>query len=387
MGTQRDKAGVPAPNPRPDPTRGNSPPAPCPPPASRPRTSRGGGAPGPRLSSQALPPPPPPCPREDQRDLLSEALIHTELRAMLGPPWLLSAPWAVALPTGFLHFVQLRRGRCLIRFGPPWRQVELAPEDLFILTRPVEIVLCDHPATPPTPLADLLKAEHRFEGRLLVHGGGGEQAELLCGGIILHQRPHVPLASFLPACIHLPAAHPLQAAVFQPLLAMARAEVDCRRPGGMNIVDHLIQALFVHAVRSQLRQNDPGGQLDLAALKDPEIGRVLTRVHLVPDESWSVDAMAALAAMSRSAFSARFTRLVGQTPMAYVTDCRMRLAMRCLIHEPTGVKELAGQLGYSTGASFSVAFKRWSGLAPGDFRQQMQLRHALPPAADAAAAP
>jgi AraC-like DNA-binding protein len=72
--------------------------------------------------------------------------------------------------------------------------------------------------------------------------------------------------------------------------------------------------------------------------------------------------------MSRSAFAARFSELVGEPAMQYVTRWRMQTALHELGSGDSTVAELAGRLGYRSEAAFSRAFKRVVGIAPGAAR-------------------
>jgi AraC-like DNA-binding protein len=69
--------------------------------------------------------------------------------------------------------------------------------------------------------------------------------------------------------------------------------------------------------------------------------------------------------MSRSAFAARFTELVGEPVMRYVTRWRMQVAIDWLQYDDVPVAELAARLGYESEAAFSRAFKRTVGISPG----------------------
>ena len=83
--------------------------------------------------------------------------------------------------------------------------------------------------------------------------------------------------------------------------------------------------------------------------------------------------MASLAdelAMSRSAFAARFTELVGEPAMATSTRWRMHVAVNWLREEGATVGELAGRLGYRSEAAFARAFKRVTGSPPGAVRRE-----------------
>jgi AraC-like DNA-binding protein len=91
-------------------------------------------------------------------------------------------------------------------------------------------------------------------------------------------------------------------------------------------------------------------------------------VHRDPAQPWTVASLARETAMSRSAFAARFTELVGEPVMHYVTRWRMQVALDWLQQDDVGVAELAARLGYESEAAFSRAFKRTIGVSPGASR-------------------
>ena len=80
-------------------------------------------------------------------------------------------------------------------------------------------------------------------------------------------------------------------------------------------------------------------------------------------------ALAQTARMSRSAFASRFKTLVSKSPARYLLECRMERACEMLAENQYGVKQIASRVGYTTGAAFSNAFKRWSGQSPGEYRR------------------
>ncbi len=107
----------------------------------------------------------------------------------------------------------------------------------------------------------------------------------------------------------------------------------------------------------------------LAAMRDPQIGRVLAAIHREPEKSWSVDELASLAGLSRSIFHQRFMELLGVSPARYVAQRRMDVARRLLRENRLSVAQTAARLGYESESSFSRAFKRLTGHAPGFFRR------------------
>ena len=107
----------------------------------------------------------------------------------------------------------------------------------------------------------------------------------------------------------------------------------------------------------------------LAGLRDPVVGKALAAFHGDPARPWTVDALARHAGASRSVLAERFTTLVGQPPMHYVTMWRMQLASRAL-KDGAAVAEVAAAVGYDSEAAFSRAFKKAVGKSPGGWRRE-----------------
>jgi AraC-like DNA-binding protein len=99
------------------------------------------------------------------------------------------------------------------------------------------------------------------------------------------------------------------------------------------------------------------------------VGRGIALIHRAPARAWTVSSLAAEVAMSRSAFAARFTELVGEPPMHYVARWRMHVALASLREDGATLGELAMRLGYQSEAAFSRAFKRFIGVSPGSVRR------------------
>ncbi|MER9776939.1 AraC family transcriptional regulator [Mesorhizobium sp. M0220] len=66
------------------------------------------------------------------------------------------------------------------------------------------------------------------------------------------------------------------------------------------------------------------------ALRDKGISRALRLIHERPGDPWTVASLADGAAQSRATFARRFTQLIGEPPLSYVTRWRMDLAAKAL---------------------------------------------------------
>ncbi|TVT08931.1 AraC family transcriptional regulator [Amycolatopsis bartoniae] len=149
---------------------------------------------------------------------------------------------------------------------------------------------------------------------------------------------------------------------------MLAAEIRPQRPGAAVMVSRILDLIFVHALRSWAGNGDrPPGWLTAAS--DPEIGPVLSAVHREPGRAWTLGELVAMTTMSRSTFTARFTRLLGASPAAYVATVRLDRASQLLRTGSGPIAEIARAVGYTSESAFSRAFHRQFGMPPKRWRQ------------------
>ena len=155
----------------------------------------------------------------------------------------------------------------------------------------------------------------------------------------------------------------------QSTLRLMAVEAKELRPGGETVITRLADILVIQAIRSWI-ERDPAAQTGwLGALQDRQIGRAIALIHRDPARAWTVASLATVVAMSRSGFAARFTELVGEPAMQYVTRWRMHVALTWLKEDAAALGEMATRLGYQSEAAFSRAFKRFTGVSPGAARR------------------
>ena len=173
------------------------------------------------------------------------------------------------------------------------------------------------------------------------------------------------LVEILPASIYLQAADTPPMNWIRSTLSLMAAEAKELRPGGEAVITRLGDIIVIQAIRAWI-ESDAAAQTGwLGALKDRQICRAISLIHRDPKHNWTVASLADEVAMSRSAFAARFTELVGEPAMQYVARWRMQLAVSMLEDERVTVGELSDRLGYRSEAAFSRAFKRIIGISPG----------------------
>ena len=98
------------------------------------------------------------------------------------------------------------------------------------------------------------------------------------------------------------------------------------------------------------------------------VGQSLGLMHAHPEQAWTVEALAAAVAVSRSTLAQRFTIFVGETPMRYLAVWRMQLAKYLLKQTTLKLVEVAQRVGYESDVAFNRAFKRHVGQPPAPWR-------------------
>jgi AraC family transcriptional regulator, alkane utilization regulator len=131
----------------------------------------------------------------------------------------------------------------------------------------------------------------------------------------------------------------------------------------------LSELLFVEAIRRYVEQLPEGETGWLAGLRDRYVGRALALLHERPDHAWTVEALAEEVALSRSALAQRFTDIIGQGPMQYLTRWRLTVAAQRLRSEHASLGRIASDSGYDSSAAFNRAFKRAFGTTPAAWRR------------------
>jgi len=201
------------------------------------------------------------------------------------------------------------------------------------------------------------------------YGGGGAATQLLCG-FLGSQTAFGPLLGSLPPVLKLDVRATASGAWIESSFRFAASEIAAGRIGSTTVITKLSELLFVEAV-SRFVASLPAEQRGwLAGLRDPQIGRALALLHARPTEPWTAEGLALEVGMSRSVFAERFTSLVGQPPMHYLTLWRMQLAAQQLREGSGSVAQIAFEVGYESEAAFSRAFKREFGTSPGSWRRR-----------------
>ncbi len=284
----------------------------------------------------------------------------------------LTAPWGVTVPPleNVMMFQIVNAGCCWLEIdGLEPRLLQqgsftLIPHGNAHSARSAPDVQCE-------PLFDIPinKVSDRLE--TMQYGGGGQCTQITYGVLRIDHIAAQHLIRQLPKLLHIDAWSEDAGNWLQSTIRLIAREAGTLRPGGETVITHLSDILVIQAIRSWLDNAPEARQGWLAALRDPQIGRAMGLIHQAPQKSWSVERLAREVGMSRSAFSARFTNIVGEPAMHYVSDWRMQLARKYLRETSQTLAVIANRLGYRSEAAFCRAFKRAFEVTPGSLRRQL----------------
>ena len=154
-------------------------------------------------------------------------------------------------------------------------------------------------------------------------------------------------------------------------LRIALMELIAQEVGFGAMSAALLKQVIVALLRRSLRSMDLWVER-FSLLSDPQIARAFAEMVANPGARHSVQSLARTAFLSRSAFVARFGRIVGRPPMVILRDLRMRQAADQLRSTTMTIDEIAHQAGYASRSSFVRAFRKALGDDPRSYRGRRQ---------------
>jgi len=321
---------------------------------------------------------------------LSGAVFFT---ADFSSPWAVESPPPETLATFVLPdaecvvlFHVLIEGGCVVECGS-LPAVRMEAGDVIVFPHGHPHRMGSRDGLKATPIVDVFTPGLRDELPQICLGGGGRASRLVCGYLNCDQR-FGPLIGALPTVLLIRSRDDYAGieafdASGRRSTAVPRGtgtwlgttikftinEARSSRPGNTALLGRLTELMFVEILREYMQQlpEDHGGWL--AGLNDPYVGKALALLHASPTRNWTVEALSREAAISRSVLAERFTQLVGEAPMRYLTNWRMQLARQLLREGTHSMQEIATRVGYESEAAFNRAFKRATGSPPATWRR------------------
>lgn len=300
-------------------------------------------------------------------DPFSDILRLIDAKALLTGGFTAGGSWAIRFPArDKIKFMAIMKGSCWVRLEGE-HPARFEAGDVGLLSVPRPFIMASDPDATPVDAMTLFSAAGASTAKL----GDGDDFAQIGGHVELDPLRSRMLVDVLPPWIHIRSASP-QAANFQWLLQTLAVENKSELPGARLAIAQLTQLLFVQILRAQLETSGRMPPGWLRASGDPRLSPALRLMHGDPGKPWTLNELAKACAMSRSTFADHFRTVAGTTPLAYLTEWRMRLAERAMREDTTQVSAVAQSLGYTSESAFSHAFKRATGLSPKAYRNAEQ---------------
>ncbi|HMI88378.1 MAG TPA: AraC family transcriptional regulator [Polyangiaceae bacterium] len=315
-------------------------------------------------------------------DPLSEALRSVRLSGAIFLDAELSAPWGFASPPAhdgarllapsaehLILFHLLVEGEATARI-PGQGSVALEAGDIAVLPRGDAHELWNGRVTELTDSSALLPKI--LEGAIVSErgGGGGRVTKFICGYIGCERQAKRLFLAGLPPLFKVNIRRDTSGEWIESTIRHLASEREPARAGRSALLATLAEALFIETLRRYMAELPRQRTGWLAAARDSAVGRALGAIHREPARAWTVASLAQQAALSRTVFAERFTRLLGEAPLTYVSRCRMQLGARLLETTDDTVLQVALHAGYESEAAFNRAFKREFDLPPARYRNQ-----------------
>jgi AraC-like DNA-binding protein len=289
------------------------------------------------------------------------------LRSQLDPPW--SMRIADEAP---LCLIAITRGEAWL-LPEDAEPLRLGRGDVAVIRGPDAYVLADHPGTEPqvvilpgqrcvTPDGQDVELISYMGVRTWGNSPVGSTV-MLSGTYELEGEVSRRLLRALPPLLVLPGD-----SWESPLLGLLADEIVKDDPGQEAVLDRLLDLLLIAALRAWFARPDAQAPRWYRAYSDPVVGKALRLIHDDPAHRWTIAELAAEAGVSRAAFARRFTELVGEPPMTFLTDWRLSLAADLLLEPGATIGSVAYEVGYATPFALSTAFKRVRGVSPRQHR-------------------
>lgn len=315
-------------------------------------------------------------------DVFSEVLNGVKLTGALYFNAEYSAPWGVATPAAselapvlapgaghviLYHFIL--EGAAFAHLGG--QVIPLGPGDIVIFPHGDPHVL----SSEATATAFLEPDEARrklmdHEFTLLRAGGGGALTRIVCGYMACDAHLGRPVLSGLPPVFKVNVRADNAGRWLENSILHLVQETASGDAGHQAMLAKLSEALFVDTLRRYVATLPPSQSGWLAGARDEVVGKSLALLHSRADFNWTIAGLAAQVGVSRSTLVERFTKYLGEPPMAYLTRWRLQLAARSLAATSKGVAQIAVEVGYESEAAFNRAFKREFTVPPGRYRSQ-----------------
>ncbi len=320
-------------------------------------------------------------------DVLSEILSTVRLQGALffnaefSAPWCLDssgaagiAPFLPSHAGPIIPFHFLIEGRAYAQLGDVEEQ--LSAGDIVILPRGDRHFLGNGQPRKPVDSFRTFRKNVDEGLRLVRYGGGGEITRFVCGFMACDPRLGDLFLNGLPGLLRVPVASAPSGDWIRNSIRFSVDTAVGSDAGSSLVVSRLSEVLFVETLRSYINALPEDQTGWLAGARDESVGKALALLHKEPAHPWTVPKLAHHVGLSRTRLAERFRFFLGTTPMAYLTDWRLKLGAEILQSSQHSVAQVADSVGYNSEAAFNRAFKRAFGCPPAKYRVSQKVQPA-----------
>jgi AraC-like DNA-binding protein len=314
-------------------------------------------------------------------DVLSEVLRVVRLKGALFFNGEFSAPWAfLSEPAALAPYLSAERGKLIIyhfvtegrayaKLRDAKQRVELEAGDVVVFPHGDAHQLGNGAAEPVDSLKTFGSA--LSEGlKLARFGGSGQVTKFVCGFMVCEPRLGELVLSGLPAMLKV---RVVRDESDEWLRHSIRFSVENRSGSGAGrdlVRAKLAELLFVETLRRYINELPLDETGWLAGARDSMIGHALELLHARPAHHWTIAELAREVGLSRSRLAQRFRHFLGESPMAYLAQLRLKTGAEILQATDDSVAQVAAAVGYGSEAAFNRAFKREFAFPPAQFRRK-----------------
>jgi AraC-like DNA-binding protein len=315
-------------------------------------------------------------------DALSKALNAVRMTGAIFYQAECTAPWGFAVPPlqqvahllapgteRLVPYHLVTEGRAVVRFENAM-VVPIVAGDVVIIPHGDAHTVSN--GSPSTVIDSGASLGNFLAGELTTMrvGRGGELTRFVCGYFGCERHADRLFLAGLPLMIKINIRGDAAGEWLENSIRYLVSQASSGRPGQAVLLSKMAEALFIETLRRYMEQLPLEQTGWLAGARDPVVGRALAALHGKPAHHWSLEELAAEVGASRSVLAERFTRFLGEPPLAYLARWRLQLAARKIETSRTPILRVALDVGYESEAAFNRAFKREFGLPPAQYRKR-----------------
>jgi AraC-like DNA-binding protein len=315
-------------------------------------------------------------------DAFSEVLSGVRLKGAMFFSAEFSAPWRISAPNSralaltlapdaphmvIYHFVVDGSALARLEEGP---DIELSPGDIVVFPHGDPHQLSGGSGISRVDSTEVFRKIATRDLSPMQAGGGGATTRFVCGYLTCDPLLCGPILESLPPMLKVNVRTDRSGHWLEQSILHLVEEAASNHAGSDAMLAKLSEALFVDTLRRYVTGLPEQTTGWLAGARDAIVGKSLALLHRRPSHPWTIAELAAEVGLSRSALVERFTRYLSDSPIAYVTGWRMRLAAQALTSTSKGVADIAAEVGYESEAAFNRAFKRVFGVPPAQYRRK-----------------